>query len=202
MFVKTKSARPPFPAFVLTVKHDRLSWSVMFVMAASMWIPCRWLLKVREPSEYFSSYQANHNDKRGQLASSHEVKKNNKRGSERSCVRQGHATFKIHCWPFVGESTKHGPLRGPGPSKYGPGSWTPAIFFLALKLVVINDYECGLRLWCNLNGCLLLKSFNIFANRWTFTDKKFLFLRNLNSSEESLQTGSPNWFYSYVYIFF
>ena len=104
-----------------------------------MRIPCRWFLKVREPSDYFSSYQ-------GKLASSHEVKKDNKRGSERSYVRQGHATFKRHCRLFLGESTKHGPLRGPGPSKYGPGSWTPAILFLALKLVEINDYECGLRL--------------------------------------------------------
>ena len=40
----------------------------------------------------------------------------------------------------------------------------------------------------------------VILNSWKFTDKKFLALRNLNSREESLQMGSPNWFYSYVYF--
>ena len=41
------------------------------------------------------------------------------------------------------------------------GPWTDPLFLLALKLAVIKDYECVLRLWYNLNSCLLLKSLSL-----------------------------------------
>ena len=133
------------------------------------------------------------------LSSLHLTKWRKTLNTERACIRQGQSIFEGLCWPFVGARTKHGPpsvdrVRGLRP-------WT-FLFLLALKLVVIKDYECVLRLSRNLNSCLLLKSCNIFASSLKFIDKKFLALRirNMNSIEESLQTGSPNWFYSYAYI--
>ena len=54
---------------------------------------------------------------------------------------------------------KHGP--GPWTLFYGPGPWTGSmypLFLLALKLLVIKDYESILLLWYNVNSSLLLKS--------------------------------------------
>ena len=54
-------------------------------------------------------------------------------------------------------------------------------FLLLLKLVVIKDYECFLR--------LSVAEIIISENSWKFTDKKSPALRNLNFSEESRQIG-------------
>ena len=75
------------------------------------------------------------------------------------------------------------------------------LFLLPLKLVVIKDYECVLRLWYQIIT---------FVNSWKLTDKKSPFLRNLNFSEESLQMGPQidsdfifYWFiYTYIFAFF
>ena len=63
------------------------------------------------------------------------------------------------------------------------------LFLLALKLVVIKDYECILHLCYNLNSCLLSTEIIIFANSWKFLHKKFSTLRNLHLSEKSPQPG-------------
>ena len=44
-----------------------------------------------------------------------------------------------------------------------PGPWTDRLFLQALKLAVIKDYECVLRLWYNLNSCLLMKSLSLWT---------------------------------------
>ena len=94
----------------------------------------------------------------------------------------------------------HGPPMDP--------QWTPdpllwtgsmdSLFFLALKIVVIKDYECVLRLWYNLNSCLLLKSLYLQTAKIEIYRQKACRPQKLELSEESLQMGSPNWFYSHV----
>ena len=101
------------------------------------------------------------------------------------------------------------PLCGPGPwtgSMVWTGSikiWTGSmdpLFLLALKIVVIKDYECVPRLWYNLNSCLLLKSLYLRTAKIKIYRQKVCHPQKLELSEESLQMGSPNLFYSHVYF--
>ena len=100
---------------------------------------------------------------------------------------------RAHIW---GESTKHGPLV------HGPRPWTGSmdhLFLLSLKIVVIKDYERVLRLWYNLNSCLLLKSLYLRTAKIKIYRQKVCRPQKLElSAEESLQMGSPNWFYSHA----
>ena len=95
------------------------------------------------------------------------------------------------------------PLCGPGPwtgsIKIWSGSMDP-IFLLALKIAVIKDYECVPRLWYNLNSCLLLKSLYLRTAKIKIYRQKVCHSQKLELSEESLQMGSPNLFYSHVYF--
>ena len=95
------------------------------------------------------------------------------------------------------------PLCWPGPwtgsIKIWSGSMDP-LFLLALKIVVIKDYECVPRLWYNLNSCLLLKSLYLRTAKIKIYRQKVCHSQKLELSEESLQMGSPNLFYSHVYF--
>ena len=106
------------------------------------------------------------------------------------------------------------PLRGPAPwtgsikiwtGSMDPLSWTRSmdrLFLLALKIVVIKDYEYVLRLWYNLNSCLLLKSLYLRTAKIKIYRQKVCHPQKLELliSEEPLQMGSPNWLYSHVYF--
>ena len=84
-----------------------------------------------------------------------------------------------------------------------PLSWTESmdpLFLLVLKIVVIKDWECVLRLWCNLNSCRLLKSLYLRTAKIKIYRQKVCRPQKLELSEESLQMGSSNWFYWHVYF--
>ena len=77
------------------------------------------------------------------LSTKVKIKVNRKKGM---MLTQG---MTFHRWWLWQQSTKHEPV-----------SMDP-LFLLALKLVVIKDYECVLRLWYNSNSSLLLKSLSL-----------------------------------------